>query len=190
MRFVWVAVADVAGGVLPAALFADEACKMEMLKDPKLSLTDAFAKAEKSAKAWNADVVVAQLGNTSLGPLDAAGKSEAWNFMFYSAAADTHVAITTFPGMYNCWSDKGKAGRLPDLKPGFLIDGAKLYAFAKQEGADLLAKGYQVSIQTAASPETNHATWYVNFSDAESKSGDRSIIIDANKGTLEQVVRH
>lgn len=169
---------------------AEEACKMEQLKNPRLSLAEAYAKAEKNAKAWKADAVPVRLGNTSMGPLDAEGKSEAWSFTFYSQATNARVAINTFRGTYTCWADAGEAGRIPDLKPGFLVDGAKLYAFAKEHGSDLLAKGFHVEIQTAAAPETRHATWYVNFSDANSKNGGLSVIVDANTGKLEQALRH
>jgi hypothetical protein len=169
---------------------AEEACKPETLKNPKLSLAEAYAKAEKHAKAWKADAVPARLGNTSLGPLDAEGRSEAWSFTFFSASAAANVSISTFRGMYNCWADKGGAGRIPDLKPGFLVDGAKLYALAKEHGGSLLAGGYHVEIQTAAAPETRHATWYVNFSNDESKDGGLSIIVDANSGKVEKVLRH
>lgn len=176
--------------ILPAPLHAEEACKMETLKNPKLALGEAYAKAEKQAKAWKADAVPARLGNTSMGPLDAEGKSEAWNFLFYSPGSKANVTINSFRGMWTCWADAGEAGRIPDLKAGFLVDGARLYALAKEHGAALLAQGFHVEVQTAASPETRHATWYVNFSDANSKSGDLSIIVDANTGKLEQVIKH
>jgi hypothetical protein len=184
------ALAALALGALATPLAAEEACKMEQLKDPKLSLAAAYAKAERHAKTWRADAVPARLGNTSQGPLDAQGRSEAWSFVFYSPSTDSHVGVTTFRGTYTCWADKGAAGRLPDLKPGFLVDGAKLYALAQQHGGDLLAKGFHVEIQTAAAPETRHATWYVNFSNAENQSGGLSIIVDANTGKVEQVLRH
>jgi hypothetical protein len=167
---------------------AQEACKMEQLKDPKLTLTDMFARAEAKAKAWKPDVVVANLGNTSLGPLDEQGRSEAWNFMFFSPSANSNVAINTFRGMFTCFAMPGAAGRLPDLKPGFVVDGAKLYGLAKQHGGSLLAQGYAVSIQTAAAPNTRHATWYINF-DKDNKSGGITIIVDANTGALERVIK-
>ena len=50
----------------------------------------------------------------------------------------------------------GAAGRIPDLKPDFFRDGAKLYGFAKQHGAALLTQGYIVMLQTSAAP--THAT--------------------------------
>ena len=57
----------------------------------------------------------------------------------------------------------GTAGRLPDLKPGFVLDGAKLYAIAREHGAKPLADGYFVQIGTAAAPSNRHATWNLQF---------------------------
>ena len=94
---------------------AQEACPMEQLKDPKLTLSDMYTKAEGKAKAWKADAVPARITNTSLGPLDEQGKSEAWNLMFYSPSANANVTINTFRGMFTCFAQAGTAGRLPDL---------------------------------------------------------------------------
>src|SRR5689334_19675739 len=74
----------------------EAACPMEMLKDPKLTLGDMFTKSDAKAKAWKPDVVVASITNTSMGPLDEQGKSEAWNLMFWSASAKQQLNISTF----------------------------------------------------------------------------------------------
>ena len=118
---------------------------MEQLKDPKLTLSDMYTKAEGKAKAWKADAVPARITNTSLGPLDEQGKSEAWNLMFYSPSANANVTINTFRGMFTCFAQAGTAGRLPDLKPTFARDGAKLYAIAKENGGTYIVQGYDVS---------------------------------------------
>jgi hypothetical protein len=167
---------------------AQEACKTEQLKDPKVTLADMFARADARAKAWKSDAVVARLGNTSLGPLDEQGRSEAWAFTFFSPSANANVSINTFRGSFTCYASSGGAGRLPDLKPGFVVDGVKLYGLAKQHGASLLGQGYTVSVQTAAAPSTRHATWYITF-DKDNKSGGLTIIVDANTGALEKVLK-
>jgi hypothetical protein len=166
---------------------AQEACKMEM-NVPPMTLTAMYGKAEKIAKSWKADAVPARIGNTSMGPLDAAGKSEAWNLNFYSASADAYVSVSTFRGMFTCYAQPGSAGRVPDLAPGFVRDGAKLYAIAKDKGGNLIAEGYSVSIQTAAAPDTSHATWYINYSKADGTSAKRIVIVDANTGAVEKVL--
>ena len=167
---------------------AEEACKTQQLKNPAPTLSEIYATASGYAKAWKPDAVPARVGNTSLGPLQPNGSSTAWNLMFYSEAAKAHMAVTTFRGTLTCWADAGQAGRIPDLKPDFLRDGAKLYALAKQHGDALIAQGYAVMIDIAAAPSNRHATWYINYS-KDNKSGGLSVIVDANTGTVEKVLK-
>ena len=174
---------------LTSGLCAEEIAKMEQLAQPALTLSEMYAKAEAKAKAWKPDVVPVRLGNTSMGPLDAQGRSTAWNLTFYSPSAKANVAVNLFRGMVTYWASPGDAGRIPDLKPGFLRDSAKLYAIAKQHGADLIAKGYAVSIQTAAAPSDRHATWYLTFATSDGTTADLTVIVDANTGAVEKVLR-
>src|SRR5215470_9160712 len=146
----------------PLCAAADEACKPTQLKNPSLKLAEVYAIGAGHAKAWKADAVPARVGNTSLGPLQADGSSIAWNLMFYSESAKASMSVTTFRGMLTCWAQAGTAGRIPDLKPDFFRDGAKLYALGKQHGEALLSQGYIVMIDTAAAPSNRHATWYIN----------------------------
>ena len=168
--------------------YAQEACPMEQLKDPKLTLSDMYTKAESKAKTWRADALPARITNTSMGPLDEQGKSEAWNLMFFSPSANANLTISTFRGMFTCFAQPGTAGRLPDLKPTFVRDGAKLYAVAKQNGGTYISQGYAVSLGTAAAPSDRHATWNISFS-KDDKNAPLLILIDANTGVLEKVLK-
>lgn len=170
-----------------AARAQQEACKMEM-DVPAMTLADMYAKAEKIARAWQADAVPARLTNTSMGPLDEKGKSEAWNLMFYSKATNSNVTIQTFRGMFTCYAQPGEAGRIPALKPDFLRDGARLYAIAKEKGGNLIAEGYSVTVQTAAAPSDRHATWYIGYAKADGTTAKRTVIVDANTGAVEKVL--
>jgi hypothetical protein len=174
---------------LPAAARGQEACKAEQLSPAALSLSDMYAKAEAKAKAWKSDAVPTRITNTILGPLDEKGRSAAWNVTFYSKAAKTNVSINTFRGTLSCYADPGSSGRIPDLKSGFFRDGARLYALAKQYGASEIAQGFGVSVGTAAAPSTNHAMWYINFSKPDGKSAKLSVIVDANTGAVEKVLK-
>jgi len=186
MHRVLVLTALILAGIGNAAA-QQEACKMEM-NLPPMGLADVYAKAEKIAKNWQADAVPARLGNTSMGPLDDKGRSEAWNLAFYSPSAQSSVTISTFRGMFSCYAMPGGAGRIPALKPGFVRDSAKLYAIAKAKGGEFLAQGYTVSIQTSAAPRTNHATWYISYQKANGPSAKRTVIVDANTGAVEKVL--
>jgi hypothetical protein len=180
-------VALVRAVALPAA--AEEVCKTAELKNPALTLSEMYARAERDAKAWKADAAPVQIGTTSNGPLQPDGSSTGWTLMFYSDSAKAHVSIDTYRGTYRCWAEDGAAGRIPDLKPDFMRDGAKLYALGKQNGESLLAQGYGVSIGTAAAPGTRHATWYVNFSKPDGSDGGLSVVVNANTGLVEKVLK-
>jgi hypothetical protein len=82
----------------------------------------------------------------------------------------------------------GAPGRLPDLKPTFVRDGAKLYALARQNGGAFITQGYAVSLSTAAAPADRHATWYLNFS-KNNTNAPVTVIVDANTGALEKVIK-
>ena len=153
-----------------------------------MKLEDFFKVAEGHAKAWKPDAVPVNIGNTTLGPLQPDGSSAGWNAKFYSAAADAWVNVGTFRGSLTCFASPGKAGRIPDLKPTFVRDGAKLYAIAKQQGEAFLGQGYIVMVQTAAAPSTNHATWYIAYSKDDKDSG-LTVIVDANTGNVEKVLK-
>jgi len=168
--------------------FGQEACKSVSVKTPP-TLSEMYAMAQKSARAWKADAVPARIGNTSLGPLQANGSSAAWNLQFFSAAANASVAINTFRGTLTCWAQPGPAGRIPDLKPEFFRDGAKLFALAKQNGEALLSQGYAVMIQTAAAPSDRHATWYITYNKENARTPGVTVIVDANTGAVEKVLK-
>src|SRR5262249_28172316 len=148
------------------------------LKNPALGLSEIYTMADSYAKTWQTDAVPAQITNTSLGPLQPNGSSVSWNLHFYSAQAKSSLTIMTFRGSLTCSAEAGSAGRIPDLKPDFFRDGANLYSLAEQHGAALLKQGYFVMIGTAAAPSDRHATWYINFSNAQSKSGGLSVIVN------------
>jgi len=172
----------------PLCAAADEACKPTQLKNPSLKLAEVYAIGAGHAKAWKADAVPARVGNTSLGPLQPDGSSIAWNLMFYSESSKSSMSVTTFRGMLSCFAQPGPAGRIPDLKPDFFRDGAKLYALGKQNGEALLSQGYFMMIDTAAAPSTRHATWYITYSNKDNKNGDLTVIVDANTGAVEKVL--
>ena len=91
--------------------------------------------------------------------------------------------------MLNCFADPGSAGRIPDLKPEFFRDGAKLYAIAKEHGAALLADGYGVMLGTAAAPGSRHATWNINYYKEGARDGGIVVLVDANTGAFEKAIK-
>jgi hypothetical protein len=165
-----------------------EACKGEKISpQPKVDFQTAFAAAEKRAKAWQADVVVARLGHTTLGPIDAEGRSSNWHMVFYSPGKNGSDMITIANGMISCWWTPGPAGRLPQLKPDFHKDLKKILAdAADQGGAALMADGHVPTVEMSAG--TKGSFWYVNYSHP-SKRGGLQVTFDANTGAFNQAIK-
>jgi hypothetical protein len=166
---------------------AQQVCQTEALKDPNLTLGDMYAKAEARARAWKPDVVVAMITNTAVGSLQDSGKSATWNVTFYSPSAKQQVLINVLNATFNCMAMKGRPDPLPDLKPGFFVDSGKLYALAKEHGADYVSKGYQVHVELAVAPKTRHTTWNITYS-LNDDNADVLVQVDANTGAFEQVI--
>ena len=188
-RWLWLCTLVASGVGIAQCGFAGEVCKGAQLKNPSLGLSEIYTMADGCAKTWQNDAVPVKIANTSLGPLQPNGSSVAWSLQFYSAQAKSVLTVTTFRGSLTYSAEAGSAGRIPDLKPDFFRDGAKLYSLAQQHGAALLTQGYFVMIATAAAPSDRHATWYINFSNAQSKNGGVSVIVNANTGVVEKVVK-
>ncbi len=170
-------------------VFAEPACKTTQLKNPAPTLAEMYALADGHAKAWKADAIPVRISNSSLGLLQPNGSAASWNLMFYSDSAKSSVSIDTFRGSLTCNSSPGGAGRIPDLKPDFVRDGAKLYALAKQHGEALLKEGYGVAIGTAAAPGNRHATWNISYTKEGARDGNLTVLVDANTGIVEKVLK-
>jgi hypothetical protein len=184
-----IAAAVAALAVLAGPAHAADPCATRPLGKAAPTLASIYAIAEGHAKAWQPDVVPARLSNTTLGPLKPDGSSDAWYFGFYSAKANASLFVSTANGYIACSVSSGPAGRLPDLKADFVRDGAKLYAIARQHGEAEIGRGYMVMIQTAAAPSNRHATWYINYSGKDNKDAKLIVIVDANTGAVEKVLR-
>ena len=184
-----VVVALAAALAIAAPAYAEEACKMTQLPNPALSLAEMYKQAEARAKAWKPDAKLSSMSNTTLGLLKPEGTAASWHVIFESEAGKSWVSIDTANGFLVCSANPGRAGRMPDVKADFFRDGAALYAIAKQHGAALLAQGYGVMIGTAAAPNTRHATWNINYHKEGAKDGGVLVVVDANTGKVEQVLK-
>jgi hypothetical protein len=167
-----------------------EACKGEApLKAPTLAQMYDFS--ERVAKEWNADAVVVRLDNLAMsGPLQPGGTSTHWTSSFYSVSAKKGILIHTGNGELHCSTYKGEAaGNVPALQPGFVRDGAALYALAEKNGRAQLAKGLGVGVNLWATGD-RHATWQLEFVDNSGYPAGVRVIVDANTGAVEEVSKH
>jgi hypothetical protein len=165
---------------------AEQVCQTETLKDPNMTLGEMYAKAEPKARAWKPDVVVATITNTSVGTLQESGKSATWQVAFYSPSAKQEVLIAVLNAAFNCVTGKIRPEVLPDVKPGFFMDSAKLYAIAKEHGAEYVAKGYQIHVDLAVAPKDRHTTWNITYM-LNDDNADVLVQVDANTGVAKVV---
>ena len=165
-----------------------EACKAEKISPQKqVDFQTAFTAAEKRAKAWQADVVIARLTHTSLGPIDAEGRSSNWHMVFYSPGTKNTDMITIANGTITCWWTPGPAGRLPKLNPDFYRDVKKLLAeAAAQGGAALMAEGYVPTLELGAG--TQGPFWYVNYTHPQKRAA-LQVTFDANSGKFNKAIK-
>jgi len=178
-----------AGADVGAQMPGGEACKPEKVSPQKqVDFQTAFSAAEKRARAWQADVVIARLTHTSLGPIDAEGRSSNWHMVFYSPGTKNTDMITIANGMITCWWTPGPAGRLPELKPDFYRDVKTILAeAAAQGGAALMADGYVPTLEMSAGAQ-GRAYWYVNYSHPTKRSA-LQVTFDANSGKFNKALK-
>jgi hypothetical protein len=165
------------------------ACKPEKISPQKqVDFVTAFTAAQKRAKAWQGDVVVARLTHTSLGPIDAEGRSSNWYMIFYSPGSKQSDLITIADGSITCWGEPGPAGRLPQLNPDFYRDVKKLLAEAAAHGgAELMAEGYVPTVELS-SVVGGRAMWFVNYGHA-TKRGSLQVTFDGNTGKFNKAIK-
>jgi hypothetical protein len=178
-----------ANGDAGAQMPGGEACKAEKVSPQKqVDFLTAFTAADKRAKAWQPDAVVARLTHTSLGPIDAEGRSSNWYMVFYSPGKKASDMITIADGSMTCWWTPGPAGRLPELKPDFYRDVKTLLAEASAHGgAPLMAEGYLPTLELSAGSK-GRSFWYVNYGHPQ-KRGSLQVTFDANSGKFNQAIK-
>jgi len=166
-----------------------EACKPEKISPQKqVDFPTAFTAAEKRAKAWQADAVIARLTHTSLVPIDAEGRSSNWYMVFYSPGAKQTDMMTIADGSITCWWTPGPAGRLPNLNPDFYRDVKKILAeAAAQGGAELMKEGYVPTVELSGG-SGGRALWYVNYGHPQ-KRGSLQVTFDGNSGKFNKAIK-
>jgi hypothetical protein len=179
-----------AGETIGVGSAPKEACQgTEPLKAPTLSQMYDFS--ERLAREWNADAVIVRLDNLAMSaPLQRDGRSTQWTASFHSAGAKKGLLIHTGDGQLHCTTYKGEAaGNVPALQPGFVRDGAALYALAEKNGHAYLGKGLGVGLNLWATGD-RHATWQLQFVDRSGYPAGVRVIVDANTGVVEEVAKH
>jgi hypothetical protein len=158
--------------------------KVTALTAPTLAQVYSFS--ESLAKTWKADAALERLDH--LGPLQANGSATDWTVGFYSAASNAGMLIHTGNGKLFCSVNRAETYSTPALSADFTRDGAALYALAEKHGRALLENGYGVRINLWTAGD-HHAMWHVTFALSDGSDAGTRLVVDANTGRLEEIVK-
>lgn len=168
-----------------------DGCKPEQLGAQKtVDFGTAYAAADKRARAWQADVVVARLGNTTLGPIDADARSASWYMVWFSKAAKKTIAVSIANGLLACSTDEDAGRAVPTMKGDLYGDVKRMLAVgAEKGGAPLIARGAEPMVQFSVGPNSSgrKGIWFINY---EVKQGPSlQVTFDGATGKFEQAIR-
>lgn len=154
-------------------------------KPPSITAKEAWDLASKRARDWQADAIPFDFTTTSLGPLDAEGKSKDWDIKFSSAKANAVNMVSVSDGQIRCYAVKGAGGRVLKLVDQITFDSKQLYDTAQKAGGDRVGAGAR--IMAGLEQGTNgRPQWILNYQNAQGKEV-LSVIIDAATGKVANV---
>lgn len=155
-------------------------------KPSAITAREAWELAIRRAHSWQPDAVPFDLTTTSLGPLDAEGKSKDWDVKFSSPGAKAVDMIDITDGQIRCFSIAGAGGRVIQWDDKIILDSKRLYETAQKAGGDKLGPGTRVMAGLVQMKGTNGQLWYLNYQNAEGKEA-LSVVIDAKTGAVKNV---
>ena len=150
---------------LPAAAQGKPASKAAPKAGPVDAKT-AYELAKAAALKWQADAELFDLGNLSTGPVDAEGRSTAWNVKWSSKAAGKINLMSVTNGALTTFEMPGPGGRVVPVKTETLFDSKQIVKMADDAGgAAHRAKGAKVTLGIVGSTVKPGTTlWHVSYS--------------------------
>jgi len=155
-------------------------------KGTAITAKEAWDLASQRAKSWKADAVPFEVTTTSLGPLDAQGRSTDWNIKFSSASAKAVDMISITKGQITCYAVNGPGGRVIEWDSSIVLDSKKLYDTAQKAGGDKLAPSSKIMAGLNQNRPGGLTLWYLNYEGADGKQA-LSVVIDAKTGEVKNV---
>ena len=178
--------------ILLAGMAADAAAQMQAActagktgKAPSITAKEAWDLANARAKAWKPDAIPFEMTTTSLGPLDAEGRSKDWNIKFSSPGAKAVDLISITNGQITCYAMAGAGGRVIEWDDKIVLDSKKLYDTAQKAGGDKLT-GQTVTAGLNQNRPGGLTLWYRNYEGPDGKQ-TLSVVINAKTGEVKNV---
>jgi hypothetical protein len=131
------------------------------------------------------DAVPKEQTTTSLGPLDAEGRSKDWNIKFSSPGAKAVDLISITDGQISCYAMNGAGGRVIEWNDKIVLDSKKLYETAQKAGGDKLA-GQKIMAGLNQNRPGGLTLWYLNYEGPDGKE-TLSVVINAKTGEVTNV---
>jgi hypothetical protein len=153
-----------------------------------LTAQEAYDLALAEAQAWQADAVLNELGTSTVGPLDAEGKSEGWTAKFWSPSAEEINSMAFVNGTLNATALPMPTGaRVVPAMDSVILDTKSIYDTAAEAGGRAyLDAGYDAMVGLVTYPvDESVPTWYVNYM---RPTVGFSVIIDARSGEVIQAI--
>ncbi len=151
-----------------------------------MTAQEAYELALAKSLAWQPDAVFISMQTSTLGPVDAEGKSESWTLHFYSPSADEVNLILFISGILNATSspNQGFPTPIPALD-SVNFDTKSIYDIAAAAGgSEYLAQGAKVGLSLTPYPlDEDKPTWYVAYSAAD-ESLMFLVVVDARTGEV------
>lgn len=154
-------------------------------KGASITAKEAWDLASARAKAWKPDAVPFEMSTTSLGPLDAEGRSKDWNIKFSSPGAKAVNLISITDGQISCYAMNGAGGRVIEWNDKIVLDSKKLYDTAQKAGGDKLP-GQKITAGLNQNRPGGLTLWYLNYEGADGEQ-TLSVVIDAKTGLVKNV---
>jgi hypothetical protein len=153
---------------------------------------EAYDLALAEALAWQADAALTSMGTTTLGPLDAEGKSESWTFTFWSPSAGEMLTLPFINGVLNtppAVQMPADPGTIPAMD-AVILEMKSIYdTAATAAGSQYLSEEYYVIAGLTPYPlDESIPTWYIHYHDAQNNTVSFTVIIDARSGEVIQSI--
>src|SRR5215471_3601021 len=113
-------------------------------KPAALTAREAWDLARDRARAWQADAVPFEVTTTSLGPLDAQGRSTDWSLKFSSEKAKAVDMISVTSGQITCYAVGGAGGRVIEKVDQATFDSKAVYDEAQKAGGSSVGPGAKI----------------------------------------------
>lgn len=137
-----------------------------------------------SARKWQSDAELNEMGTLGEAGLDPTGKSFSWNVDFYSRSASKLKKYMWDDGKLTEFETPTNQLPVVNVRESTIFDSKRLLDIAEENGgATMTARNIRPSVGLVNNP-IHGALWYFNYSDPETRKNVMTIVIAAGDGRV------